>query len=399
MRTLPLTALGVTAVLAVGCTRTVVPRNPPAQPAPAPPPPRPHPASTLGIPPGHLPHPGECRIWIPQVPPGRQRYERSRACRGIAQGAPAGSWIVYRPEQDTRHVHVWVVDQHRAGVVMRVRVFEAERGNFVREELPPCDLAPPNAPCKRRDVAVRPEIQRPQEERPPAQPERPEPRRRRPTEPEPPAAKPDRPREEGPGRPVPQRPPSEPDVPDANRPRDEQPGKPGRPLPQRPPTEPEPPAPGRPHVEQPAKPGRPVPQRPPNEPKTPESNRPGVEQPGKPGRPVPQRPPEKRGADEPAQPEQPAGPAKLGIPPGQLPKAGECRIWIPAVPAGRQSSPSQSCQGIAQRAPAGSWVVVRPVNDRQHVHVRVVDPRRPGVVVAVRVFDAQNGRFVREEKP
>src|SRR5258706_7886085 len=29
-------------------------------------------AATLGVPPGHLPKPGECRIWIPGTPPGRQ---------------------------------------------------------------------------------------------------------------------------------------------------------------------------------------------------------------------------------------------------------------------------------------------------------------------------------------
>ena len=29
-------------------------------------------ARTLGIPPGHLPPPGECRVWYPGTPPGQQ---------------------------------------------------------------------------------------------------------------------------------------------------------------------------------------------------------------------------------------------------------------------------------------------------------------------------------------
>jgi hypothetical protein len=89
----------------------------------------------------------------------------------------------------------------------------------------------------------------------------------------------------------------------------------------------------------------------------------------------------------------------LGIPPGHLPKLGLCRIWIPGVPPGRQSEPSRSCNGIAQRAPAGSWVVYRPTSDKQHVHVRVVDHRRSGVVVTTRIYETGSGSFVREQRP
>lgn len=75
-------------------------------------------------------------MWIPGTPPGRQPRPRSRPCAGIERDAPAGSWIVYRPGQERRFVHVRVVDERRAGVVVRVRVFEAESGRFVREENP-----------------------------------------------------------------------------------------------------------------------------------------------------------------------------------------------------------------------------------------------------------------------
>ncbi|MGH7612901.1 MAG: hypothetical protein ACREMW_02510 [Gemmatimonadales bacterium] len=94
------------------------------------------PAATLGIPPGHMPRAGECRIWIRGLPPGRQPRPKSGPCAGLAAAAPAGSWILYRPATSARLVHVRVVDEHRAGKVVRLRVFEIESGKFVREEEP-----------------------------------------------------------------------------------------------------------------------------------------------------------------------------------------------------------------------------------------------------------------------
>ena len=93
-------------------------------------------AATLGIPPGHMPRVGQCRIWIQGLPPGRQPRPKSRSCAGLAAVAPAGSWILYRPASRTRLVHVRVVDEHRPGKVVRLRVFEIESGKFVREEDP-----------------------------------------------------------------------------------------------------------------------------------------------------------------------------------------------------------------------------------------------------------------------
>jgi len=94
------------------------------------------PAATLGIPPGHMPRQGECRVWVPGVPPGRQPRPKSRPCAGIGAVAPAGSWILYRPVADRKLVHVRVVDERRPGVVLRVRVFELDSGRFLREENP-----------------------------------------------------------------------------------------------------------------------------------------------------------------------------------------------------------------------------------------------------------------------
>ncbi len=104
-------------------------------------------AATLGIPPGHLPPPGQCRVWMPGKAPGHQA--RPRGCANIEAFAPAGSWIVYRPMDadggkgkgngkakghDKKVVHVRVVDERRAGVIVWVRVFDAVSGVLVSEE-------------------------------------------------------------------------------------------------------------------------------------------------------------------------------------------------------------------------------------------------------------------------
>lgn len=91
-------------------------------------------AATFGIPPGHLPQPGECRIWIPGVPPGQQPRPRSRSCEGITADAPAGSWVVYRPSRNRKYVHVRVIDEQRAGIIVRVRIFALDTGTLVREK-------------------------------------------------------------------------------------------------------------------------------------------------------------------------------------------------------------------------------------------------------------------------
>jgi hypothetical protein len=88
-------------------------------------------AATLGIPPGHLPSPGMCRVWVPGKPPGHQA--KARSCSNIERSAPAGSWIVERPGRDKKVVHVRVVDERRPGVVVRMRIYEIRDGKLVRE--------------------------------------------------------------------------------------------------------------------------------------------------------------------------------------------------------------------------------------------------------------------------
>ena len=88
-------------------------------------------AATLGIPPGHLPPPGLCRVWMPGTPPGHQ--PRARNCAGIERMAPAGSWILYRPSEDRKVVQVRVVDERRAGFVIHRRVYSVQRGTLISE--------------------------------------------------------------------------------------------------------------------------------------------------------------------------------------------------------------------------------------------------------------------------
>jgi hypothetical protein len=85
--------------------------------------------SPLRIPPTALPAAGACRLWKPgrpvreQAPPGE--------CAQIEPTAPPESWVLLRPRQDPRLVHVRVIDPDRAGLVTQVRVYDAERGTYL----------------------------------------------------------------------------------------------------------------------------------------------------------------------------------------------------------------------------------------------------------------------------
>ena len=46
-----------------------------------------------GVPPGHYPKPGECRIWHSGRPPGQQ--PKPTACSSLKGRVPAGSFILY----------------------------------------------------------------------------------------------------------------------------------------------------------------------------------------------------------------------------------------------------------------------------------------------------------------
>jgi hypothetical protein len=72
----------------------------------------------------------------------------------------------------------------------------------------------------------------------------------------------------------------------------------------------------------------------------------------------------------------------LGIPYGQLPPPGECKIWIPGLESGQQGSP-QSCESAMLDAPLGAWVISRTEN---RYEVNVLSDSNPHIVVEVRYY-------------
>jgi hypothetical protein len=92
-------------------------------------------AARLGIPPGHLPPPGQCRVWMPGEPPGKQKKKYSAGdCDVVSRDVPAGGWLVYRPGDDKKEV---VVREYGAGSqVTSVRVFDIVTGALLREVAP-----------------------------------------------------------------------------------------------------------------------------------------------------------------------------------------------------------------------------------------------------------------------
>ncbi len=132
-------ALGLACLVSGACTGGVQQAPEQPEPAPAPrstgPPPRAMPvrrAPNLGIPPGHLPGPGYCRVWVEGTPSGRQA--RTRACEGILPYAPEGSWILYRPASRQQEIRVRHVHNTKHGLmVVAVRVYEAQTGRHLRD--------------------------------------------------------------------------------------------------------------------------------------------------------------------------------------------------------------------------------------------------------------------------
>jgi hypothetical protein len=92
----------------------------------------------------------------------------------------------------------------------------------------------------------------------------------------------------------------------------------------------------------------------------------------------------------------------LGIPEGQLPAPGECRVWFPGRPPGQQPPP-QPCGEAEKSAPAATWVLYRPKDDERVVHARVTDSTKPGVIVRINLYDAESGEYLGtkevEERP
>jgi len=91
-------------------------------------------SSSLDIPPGFLPPPGECRIWNREKPAVQQQPPGS--CDRLVHQVPTGAWLITRPKDDPENVQVSVYDDYQQGVVILIRMFEAATGRFISEENP-----------------------------------------------------------------------------------------------------------------------------------------------------------------------------------------------------------------------------------------------------------------------
>ena len=130
-RKVPRLLLLAGSLLLVSCTPVVVKEQPPA----SEPQPLPKAASaSLNIPPGHLPPPGECRIWYPEKPPGHQ--PPPGPCDQLAGQVPPGAWLITRPKDNHENVQVSVYDTNQVGVVVIILLFEAATGRFISEGSP-----------------------------------------------------------------------------------------------------------------------------------------------------------------------------------------------------------------------------------------------------------------------
>ncbi|RJP75122.1 MAG: hypothetical protein C4532_00840 [Candidatus Abyssobacteria bacterium SURF_17] len=87
----------------------------------------------------------------------------------------------------------------------------------------------------------------------------------------------------------------------------------------------------------------------------------------------------------------------VAIPPGHLPPPGECRIWYPGEPPGQQPPPGP-CSELEWRVPLGAWLVHGPSEHYEDFVVEVYHEQQPRVVISIRYFDSESGRFLREEK-
>lgn len=92
-------------------------------------------AARYNIPPGHLPPPGMCRVWVPGEPPGRQEKNHPVGrCSTLRASMPAGAWLVYRPTDDSRYVRVWQYGEDQQ--VIAQRIYDITTGELIRHVAP-----------------------------------------------------------------------------------------------------------------------------------------------------------------------------------------------------------------------------------------------------------------------
>lgn len=89
-------------------------------------------AAGLGIPPGHLPDPGSCRVWVPGEAPGLQKDNAAGDCSWVATQVPPGGWLVWRPTRNHKEV---VIREYGSDSIMRwTRIYDAATGELLHED-------------------------------------------------------------------------------------------------------------------------------------------------------------------------------------------------------------------------------------------------------------------------
>jgi len=93
-------------------------------------------AARFGVPPGHLPPVGQCRVWMPGEPPGQQgkKYPVGQ-CSNLRRSIPVGGWLIYRPTDSEREVRVWEYGSNLE--VLSERVYDTITGELLRHITPP----------------------------------------------------------------------------------------------------------------------------------------------------------------------------------------------------------------------------------------------------------------------
>jgi hypothetical protein len=81
------------------------------------------------IPPGHLPPPGQCRIWYPGNPSGQQ--PPCAKCSKLSRVVPAGAYLISRTRKEPE---ILQVTHFEYGVEIGVKYFHASTGRFIAEE-------------------------------------------------------------------------------------------------------------------------------------------------------------------------------------------------------------------------------------------------------------------------
>jgi len=86
----------------------------------------------LTIPPGHLPPPGQCRIWFPERPPGHQ--PPPAPCSELELAVPPGAWLIEAPVTPHDSIIVSEFDGEIPSLVISIRYYNPETGRLLEEK-------------------------------------------------------------------------------------------------------------------------------------------------------------------------------------------------------------------------------------------------------------------------